>query len=70
MAQLLTLTSRPDMKYKVKDTALGTSLSVSKAVGMIEIKLTADTPQWVLADLYMKCPGLIEIIEPEPKPKK
>ena len=58
------------MKYKVKDTAFGTTLSVSKSVGMIEIKLTADTPQWVLADLYMKCPGLIEIVVPTPKPKK
>jgi hypothetical protein len=55
------------MKYKVKDTALGTSLSVSKAVGMVEIKLSADTPQAVLADLYTKCPGLIEVIEPKPK---
>jgi hypothetical protein len=55
------------MKYKVKDTALGTSLSVSKAVGMVEIKLSADTPQAVLADLYTKCPGLIEIVEPKPK---
>ena len=58
------------MKYKVKDTALGTSLSVSKAVGMVELKLDASTPQSVLADLYSKCPGLIEIVEPEPKPKK
>jgi hypothetical protein len=57
------------MMYKVKDTALGTSLSVSKAVGMVEIKLNADTPQAVLADLYTKCPGLIEIVEPKPKPQ-
>ena len=58
------------MKYRVKDTALGTSLSVSKAVGMVELKLDASTPQAVLADLYMKCPGLIEIVQTEPKPKK